>query len=1271
MPIATQDLGKYRRPGIFIEEIDNSIVEIPVQDVLINLVPGFSKRGPINKPVYVTNRKDFEDIFGEIDRQLERKGSYFHRTVIKMLESGPVWALNLLSLEDDRDKVQWVSVSLSSKYDNYGTTLERTIPYSKIYNRQDFWERDDEAFLDYLKTLDGQWSADRLLEMTNVGNKALTVFLFKSSVTGFDITAEEWWGGRDKVPNYISPTDWISDWMVNVVILQGDWTDYKSLSVDPKWGDYFTQTGLLKENIEDFLNEREVAVLTSTDVSLIPYFTDLDGRDLYIKSKINQNTDKWKLFISYNEEEILDSDFPIDTVDILGNNLVGSTTGSIDFMSYNQSIIETINIPNKYLNAPGNTYGNIETIEEYEEGISSISTYDSRNTADYTNWYVNDVKSGTTTSEIVFVTGATSGDTILLTTGHTLTDGQPIYFNNTMGTVAKNTIYYVYIPAGLNYDEIKLKESYDPDDVLSPITGIDYSSISIKTMGISSFWTVNFDDYGTGGDNPYYVFDDKYTIDTGTTMIPLRPIVLKPNPSSDVSQTDVIYIKKGETTFTVGSESADLDEDTIIIATVDQTLSTGSTLTGNTISASYSPVTINGDGYVPLSLTITTGGTSGDETMIIDFSDTGNEYIDFRRGLVHELLETKIQEGAGQGKFVLINLTDASKHIVGQDYLIDDSTIAFTGLDTANNYFSGSTFLVHYIDNEFVISSTDTDRLLTTELAVEDLLTSGMTGVNAAGVIGKHSTIYDNYYDGVITNGDFLYKYNDATQLTQIYLRMYIDSNDDLTVDFTNGGTSPEPIDGWTDTSKYDMQLDIISKTGSLIQSVELENTSMYTDLTNTRKIWIDKTRYSEVKLGIFLERYYNANDLELGQTPKKLTRVIKTYNDSTNTNWKIIETDGPIKITKIAEVDYQTVMYSSVEDYVTEYKGLKIKPFTISKESVPNGTDERQNAILSVIDKSTNLFKALVDKNKISWRYLVDSFGLGLNVSAYPGGSKQQYADLCGEKKNCFGFVNMPSVKDFKNSQNPNFLDEDGVFDTAYLLEGGNPDLSPPYLYEFAKGVGRSTVGYFFPYVKQVDSAGIPIEVPPSAFCATTYMQKFLGAFAGIQPWTIAAGINNGRIEGIGGTEMDFNTTDEENLFQMGANPLTFKRNIGYVINSENTAQVFPRSSLSYIHSREVLIELENRIYDMLLQYQWRFNTPEVRSEIKYKADAICKEIRDNNGLYNFRNVMDETNNTDLIIDLQMGVLDTYIEIIKGMGIIVNNITILRKGAIESGGFL
>ena len=109
----------------------------------------------------------------------------------------------------------------------------------------------------------------------------------------------------------------------------------------------------------------------------------------------------------------------------------------------------------------------------------------------------------------------------------------------------------------------------------------------------------------------------------------------------------------------------------------------------------------------------------------------------------------------------------------------------------------------------------------------------------------------------------------------------------------------------------------------------------------------------------------------------------------------------------------------------------------------------------------------------------------------------------------------------------------------------------------------------------------------------------------------------------------------------------------------------------MSLLHSREVLIELENQLYDMLLKYQWRFNTAEIRAEIKYRADKICTDLLNSDALYDFRNVIDESNNTNTIIDLQMGVLDTYIEIIKGMGIIVNNITILKKGDIASGGFM
>jgi len=266
-----------------------------------------------------------------------------------------------------------------------------------------------------------------------------------------------------------------------------------------------------------------------------------------------------------------------------------------------------------------------------------------------------------------------------------------------------------------------------------------------------------------------------------------------------------------------------------------------------------------------------------------------------------------------------------------------------------------------------------------------------------------------------------------------------------------------------------------------------------------------------------------------------------------------------------------------------------------------------------------------------------------------------------------------MPSAKIFKESTNPSFVNDDGTLNLEFVKNGADESKNPDFYYQFAQQHGdidgRSCVGYYFPYIRIYDN-GIPKMVPPASYAATTYMQKFTSNVAGMLPWTICAGITNGRVQNITKTEIDFTNTDLENLYQMNANPIVYKINNGYCINSESTAQVFPYSSLSILHSREVLIELENRLYDMLLRYQWGFNTAEIRAEIKFRADKICKDMLDNNAFYDFWNVCDDTNNTNYVIDLQMGVLDTYVEIIKGMGIIVNNITILKKGDIQSMGF-
>jgi hypothetical protein len=452
------------------------------------------------------------------------------------------------------------------------------------------------------------------------------------------------------------------------------------------------------------------------------------------------------------------------------------------------------------------------------------------------------------------------------------------------------------------------------------------------------------------------------------------------------------------------------------------------------------------------------------------------------------------------------------------------------------------------------------------------------------------------------------------------------------------------------------------SAKSNLKQTIEIEVPNNYVQVPN--KILVKGDRYTEIKVGDFLEAFVDETTLEPGQVGRKLARILTKRQYSGDATLTELTCDSRIK-TYTYNGDLQTMRYVSIDNYATTYKAIPMKGFRVRNASLPDGTEARQNSILNLVAKGTPIFKALTNKESIDFRYLIDAFGLGLTER-----SKQQLVDICGERLDSFGFINMPSLRQFKNSSSPSFVNSEGVLQVEYIAQGGDPNSSPAFFYSFADGPGTTCVGYFTPYIT-VNDNGRPLDMPPASHVATTFMRKHISNVTSVTPWTIAAGVTNGRVTNITSTEMDFTNSDIEFLNQAQMNPITFKRNRGYVIETENTGQTLYKSALSFIHVREVLIELERELSRMLLDYQWRYNTPDIRAEIKLRADVICETYVSRNGLFNYFNKMDEENNTPDIIDNQIGVLDTYVEPIKGMGIIVNNITILRTGAINAGGFI
>jgi len=111
-------------------------------------------------------------------------------------------------------------------------------------------------------------------------------------------------------------------------------------------------------------------------------------------------------------------------------------------------------------------------------------------------------------------------------------------------------------------------------------------------------------------------------------------------------------------------------------------------------------------------------------------------------------------------------------------------------------------------------------------------------------------------------------------------------------------------------------------------------------------------------------------------------------------------------------------------------------------------------------------------------------------------------------------------------------------------------------------------------------------------------------------------------------------------------------------------------KSALSSINCREVVIYIQDGIEAILKNYLFEFNTAQTRLEIKTLADNFLATVQNDDGVYDYKNVMDETNNTPEVIDQNVGILDTYIEPVRGMEILVQRTTILKTGAISAGNF-
>lgn len=350
--------------------------------------------------------------------------------------------------------------------------------------------------------------------------------------------------------------------------------------------------------------------------------------------------------------------------------------------------------------------------------------------------------------------------------------------------------------------------------------------------------------------------------------------------------------------------------------------------------------------------------------------------------------------------------------------------------------------------------------------------------------------------------------------------------------------------------------------------------------------------------------------------------------------------------------------------EYVKSFENASsvYKTFVLSGADL---VDKKISDVLNVLSSGSGVYNGLVDKDMIDFRYIVDTFS---SYDATGILNKRQLSILAKDRQNAAAILNAPTVADFKASSDPSFTDSNGAFRVEYIENGGNLDKNPTKLYTLPSINEGANYAFFYGPGLLVADNGKDIVVPPAAYVSNNFIDKYSAAL----PWSIVAGPRRGVVSGtnVKGAEYAFDKADRDVLEPFGYNPIVFQRGVGLTILGNKTAQQSVKSALSSAHVREVLIYIQEGIANILKDYVFEFNNTQTRLEIKTLADSFLESVKQDGGVYDFKNVMDQTNNTDDVIDNNYGIIDTYVEPVKGLEIVVHRTTVLNTGEIQTGNF-
>lgn len=309
-------LQQFKAAGIYRVVYDQSTVR-GVEAETLRLVVGYSEQGPFNIPTYVKSVSEFKALYGNINKNLERRGVFFHRLAIQALAAGPILCLNLKNFsEQDDAKVEYCTIGAD---DNpLATSAPTPTAVTDIYDTSGFWELSEEQVAN-LKSNSNSKNYINICAADTIKNSN-TFFIRKaigSNVKGYDITVSDWYSDESEIPEFLKKhlDAKISDFIAEVYVFGGQFTKAQ-IDASSTLSKYFTTTGetpVLKPEVTNAWGDKQdtLEMLYREDTakpighyvgSLIPEFKDKNGNYMALNIVFNQDENVHNMIMSFNTD---------------------------------------------------------------------------------------------------------------------------------------------------------------------------------------------------------------------------------------------------------------------------------------------------------------------------------------------------------------------------------------------------------------------------------------------------------------------------------------------------------------------------------------------------------------------------------------------------------------------------------------------------------------------------------------------------------------------------------------------------------------------------------------------------------------------------------------------------------------------------------------------------------------------------------------------------------------------------------------------------------